>query len=48
MNELMIFEGNNVKIITDEKGEPLFEIYSTGMALGHIKFAKGKVEKVEF
>ena len=42
MNELMIFEGNNVKIITDEKGEPLFEIYSTGMALGHIKFAKGK------
>ena len=38
----MIFEGNNVKIITDEKGEPLFEIYSTGMALGHIKFAKGK------
>lgn len=42
MNELMVFEGNNVKIITDEKGEPLFEIYSTGMALGHIKFAKGK------
>ena len=42
MNELMVFEGNNVKITTDEKGEPLFEIYSTGMALGHIKFAKGK------
>ena len=36
-NELMIFEGNNVKVIINEKGEPLFEIYSTGMALGYIK-----------
>ena len=37
MKELMIFEGNQVEIITNEKGEPLFEIYSTGMALGYIK-----------
>ena len=42
MKELMIFEGNQVEIITNEKGEPLFEIYSTGMALGHVKFANGK------
>ena len=42
MKDLMIFEGNEVEIILNEKGEPLFEIYSTGMALGHIKFAKGK------
>ena len=38
MNDLMIFEGNQVEIILNEKGEPLFEIYSTGMALGHIKY----------
>ena len=38
MNDLMIFEGNEVEIILNEKGEPLFEIYSTGMALGHIKY----------
>ena len=38
MNELMIFENTEVEIITNEKGEPLFEIYSTGMALGHIKY----------
>ena len=39
MNELKIFEGHNVGIIV-ENGEPLFEIYSTGTALGHadIKF----------
>ena len=42
MNDLMIFEGNQVEIILNEKEEPLFEIYSTGMALGHIKYAKGK------
>lgn len=43
MNENLIlnFENNEVKIINNE-GKPLFEIYSTGMALGHIKFAKGK------
>lgn len=42
MKELMKFEGTNVHIIQDENGEPLFEIYSTGMALGHIKYAKDK------
>lgn len=42
MNDLMIFEGNQVEIILNEKEEPLFEVYSTGMALGHIKYAKGK------
>ena len=35
MNELRIFEGNNVDIIVED-GEPLFEIYSTGMALGQV------------
>lgn len=42
MNELMKFEGNNVEIIQDANGNPLFEVYSTGMALGYITFAKGK------
>lgn len=37
MNEIMNFEGNDVEVIQDENGEPLFEIYSTGKALGHIK-----------
>ena len=37
MNEIMKFENNDVEIIQDENGEPLFEIYSTGKALGHIK-----------
>lgn len=31
----MMFEGTEVKIIVNEKGEPLFELYSTGMALGY-------------
>lgn len=36
MNELInTFEGNEVEIILNEKSEPLFEIYSTGMALGY-------------
>ena len=30
-----IFEGTPVEIITDKNGEPLFELYSTGMALGY-------------
>ena len=34
MNGLMIFENTEVEIILNEQGEPLFEIYSTGMALG--------------
>ena len=33
----MLFEGNEVKIIVNEKNKPLFELYSTGMALGYIK-----------
>ena len=39
MNDLMVFEGTKVGVI-EENGEPLFEIYSTGTALGHadIKF----------
>ena len=43
MNEIMNFEGNDVEIIQNENGEPLFEIYSTGMALGYVTVAKGKV-----
>ena len=42
MNELMIFENTEVEIILNEQGEPLFEIYSTGMALGYITNSKGK------
>ena len=37
MQELMRFEDNNVEIIQDENGNPLFEVYSTGIALGHVK-----------
>lgn len=37
MQELMQFDGNSVEIIQDENGNPLFEVYSTGMALGHVK-----------
>lgn len=37
MQEIMKFEDNDVEIIQDENGELLFEIYSTGKALGHIK-----------
>lgn len=42
-NELMMFEDNKVEIIVDENGKVLFELYSTGMALGHVKTAKGKL-----
>lgn len=37
MDNLMVFEGNNVEVILGENNEPLFEIYSTGMALGQSK-----------
>ena len=37
----MSFEGNNVEIIQDNEGNPLFEIYSTGKALGYVTKAKG-------
>jgi phage antirepressor YoqD-like protein len=40
LNELMVFEGNSVKFIVEE-GEPLFEIYSTGVALGQYRESKG-------
>lgn len=46
MNEeknCMLFEHNEVEIIIGENGEPLFELYSTGKALGQTKIAKGKV-----
>lgn len=39
----MKFEGNNVEIIQDANGNPLFEVYSTGMALGYTCTAKGKI-----
>lgn len=46
MNSLEIltnkFEGQDVKIIEID-GEVLFELYSTGMALGQVKTAKGKI-----
>ena len=36
MNKIMKFDNTNINII-EENGEPLFEIYSTGMALGQVK-----------
>lgn len=43
MSNLMKFESQDVEIILDENGHPLFELYSTGMALGYIdiKFLRG-------
>ena len=41
---MQAFEGCNVEIILDESGEPLFEIYSTGAALGYTtKNIDGKI-----
>ena len=40
-NNLMNFEGHNVEIIQVD-GEVLFEVYSTGMALGYITNANNK------
>lgn len=37
MQEIMKFEGNDVEVIQNENGEPLFEIYSTGKALGYAR-----------
>lgn len=37
MLNMKLFEGTPVEIIIDENEEPLFELYSTGMALGHTK-----------
>ncbi|EDS77060.1 BRO family, N- domain protein [Clostridium botulinum C str. Eklund] len=36
------FEGNKVEMI-EKDGQVLFELYSTGMALGYVKAAKGKL-----
>ena len=33
-----VFEGANVQIIVDENNEPLFELYSTGKALGYCRW----------
>lgn len=37
-----IFEGRNVIIETDEKGNPLFEIETTSMAIGYVTKSNGK------
>lgn len=44
MNNLKVFNNElfgDIKVLTINE-EVLFELYSTGMALGHIKYAKGK------
>ena len=43
MENLMVFEGNDVKVI-EINGEPMFEIYSTGFAVGYQdkRVSKGK------
>ena len=47
MINLIEFEDQDVEIITNENGNPLFELYSTGMALGQVKTAKGKRQKAK-
>ena len=42
MNELMKFENQDVRIEIINN-EPMFEIYSVGMAIGHTKIAKGNI-----
>lgn len=42
MNTLMKFENTSITINTDN-GEPLFEVYNTGMALGYATTSKGIV-----
>lgn len=46
MKNLSMFENTKVQIITDENGEPLFELYSTGAALGYVK-SNGKNKGVQ-
>ena len=41
MNEIMKFEDTEVEIV-EINGEPHFEVYSTGKALGQVVTAKGK------
>lgn len=43
-DNLMIFEGHNVEIIQAD-GEVLFEVYSTGMALGYVNKRTNSVGK---
>lgn len=43
MNDLMCFEGSSVSVIQID-GEPMFELYSTGAALGYV--AKGRNGKL--
>ena len=43
MNEIMNFDGSSVSVI-QINGEPLFELYSTGAALGYV--AKGRNGKL--
>ena len=49
MNELMKFEkefeGAEVDMIKGEDGEPLFELYSTGAALGYVNKRKNSIGK---
>ena len=40
-NHLMVFEGNKV-IIEVLDGQPMFEIYSTGSALGYARWTESK------
>ena len=41
-NITKLFEGTEVKIIYNENDEILFELYSTGIALGYVKYKKYK------
>ena len=43
-NLIKQFEGKDIKIILNEDGEPLFELYGVGMALGYVnkRISKGK------
>lgn len=45
MKDLQIFEGNEVEIILGENNEILFELYSTGMALGYVNKRKNSTGK---
>lgn len=54
MNEIIRFENADVKIITNET-EPLFELYSVGVALGYVREIKGhlyprqdRIDKIVF
>lgn len=43
MKDIKVFEDKEVKLIIGDDGEPLFELYSTGLALGYSKEVKEKV-----